>query len=147
MKIMGTVFSSRSNSCCRSMPLVDQCRFCLASSRQEAGSWERWVALLAETHPRRRTFELLTRLIEEGYPSPLGRLRRRPRCIRLSLGQPCCAMLRTGNEKWKVAPGPSLGVAHNRPPCDSTMERLIAKPKPIPVAFVVKKGWNSRSTC
>lgn len=38
---------------------------------------------------------------------------------------------------WNVAPGPSFGIAHNRPPWFSTIERLIAKPIPIPWALVV----------
>ena len=45
-----------------------------------------------------------------------------------------------GKVKRKVAPRPSLAVAHNRPPCDSTMERLMANPIPLPCDLVVKKA-------
>jgi len=38
-----------------------------------------------------------------------------------------------------------LAVAHKRPPCDSTMERLMAKPMPEPCGLVVKKALNIRS--
>ena len=37
-----------------------------------------------------------------------------------------------GRVKQKVAPRSQLAVAHNRPPCDSTIERLIANPMPLP---------------
>src|SRR5215469_4323806 len=45
-----------------------------------------------------------------------------------------------GSVKLNVAPRPSLGVAHKRPPCDSTIERLIARPMPEPCGLVVKKA-------
>src|SRR6201987_2863059 len=45
-----------------------------------------------------------------------------------------------GKVKWKVAPRPPLVVAHNRPPCDSTIERLMANPIPLPCGLVVKKA-------
>ena len=32
---------------------------------------------------------------------------------------------------WKVAPRSPFGVAHSRPPCASTIERLMAEPMPI----------------
>src|SRR6266436_3997902 len=35
---------------------------------------------------------------------------------------------------------PSLVVAHNRPPCDCTMVRLMASPIPLPCGLVVKKA-------
>ena len=38
----------------------------------------------------------------------------------------------TGTVKWKTAPRGLFGHAHKRPPCDSTMERLIASPIPLP---------------
>lgn len=44
-----------------------------------------------------------------------------------------------GKEKWKLAPHPSLGVAHKRPPRDSMIERLIARCMPLPSGLVVKK--------
>ena len=45
-----------------------------------------------------------------------------------------------------VAPRASLEVAHNRPPCDSTMERLMANPIPLPCGLVVKKAEKIWST-
>ena len=45
-----------------------------------------------------------------------------------------------GRVKWNVAPPPLLALAHNRPPCDSTMERLMANPMPLPCALVVKNA-------
>src|SRR5262249_49851168 len=47
-----------------------------------------------------------------------------------------------GNVKMNVAPRDLLFSAHNRPPCDSTIERQMANPMPIPCSFVVKKGSN-----
>jgi hypothetical protein len=43
-----------------------------------------------------------------------------------------------GNVKWNVAPRPPLPLAQIRPPCDSTIDLLIAKPMPLPCGFVVK---------
>src|SRR5580704_479810 len=37
-----------------------------------------------------------------------------------------------GKEKWKLAPRGELSPAHKRPPCDSTMERQIRSPIPVP---------------
>ena len=37
-----------------------------------------------------------------------------------------------GNVKENLAPRGGLSAAHNRPPCDSTMERLIRSPIPVP---------------
>src|SRR5580693_4017737 len=45
-----------------------------------------------------------------------------------------------GKVKWKVAPRPELALAHKRPPCDSTIERLIESPIPVPSGFVVKNA-------
>jgi hypothetical protein len=36
-------------------------------------------------------------------------------------------------------PRSELAVAHKWPPCDSTMERLIGSPMPVPPGLVVKK--------
>jgi len=44
---------------------------------------------------------------------------------------------RTGSVNEKVAPRSGLFSAQSRPPCASTMERLIASPMPIPVGLVV----------
>jgi hypothetical protein len=38
---------------------------------------------------------------------------------------------KVGKVKWNVAPRPLFAVAHKRPPCDSTMERLIDNPIPL----------------
>src|SRR5437870_10695828 len=43
----------------------------------------------------------------------------------------------TGSENWKTAPCGSFGVAHSRPPCASTIERLIDNPIPMPPDLVV----------
>src|ERR1700761_7929975 len=43
-----------------------------------------------------------------------------------STGSP--ASLRSVNRN--VAPGPVFAIAHNRPPCDSTIDRLMARPIP-----------------
>ncbi len=37
-----------------------------------------------------------------------------------------------GRLNRKAAPGPWFGSAHKRPPCDSMIEREIAKPIPMP---------------
>jgi hypothetical protein len=37
-----------------------------------------------------------------------------------------------GIVKLNVAPRPEFPVAQIRPPCDSTMERVMASPKPVP---------------
>src|SRR4051812_19345346 len=50
------------------------------------------------------------------------------------------AFASTGKVKMNVAPCGSFASAHNRPPCDSTIERQIASPMPIPCSFVVKNG-------
>ncbi len=33
-------------------------------------------------------------------------------------------------------------MAHNRPPCDSMIDRLIGNPMPVPFPFVVKNGFK-----
>jgi hypothetical protein len=46
--------------------------------------------------------------------------------------------------EMKVAPRPSLAVTHKRPPCDSTIERLMANPIPLPCADLpLSKALNS----
>ena len=45
------------------------------------------------------------------------------------------AFASTGNVKMNVAPCGSFFSAHSRPPCDSTIERQIASPMPIPLLF------------
>jgi hypothetical protein len=49
-----------------------------------------------------------------------------------------------GRLKQKVAPGPILEVAQTRPPWASTIDRVIAKPIPVPCGFVV---WNASKIC
>jgi len=41
--------------------------------------------------------------------------------------------LLVGSVKQNVAPRGGLSAAHKRPPCDSTMERLIRSPIPVPM--------------
>ena len=38
-----------------------------------------------------------------------------------------------GRVNCNVAPRLEFAVAHTRPPCDSTMERVIANPIPVPL--------------
>ena len=45
-----------------------------------------------------------------------------------------------GNVKQNLAPRGELSAAHKRPPCDSTMERLIDNPMPLPWGLVVKNA-------
>src|SRR5262245_16782208 len=45
-----------------------------------------------------------------------------------------------GSVKDMVVPNVSFGVAHSLPLCPSTIDRQIARPIPIPLSFVVKKG-------
>src|SRR6267142_4624874 len=52
----------------------------------------------------------------------------------------CRVSAAVGKVKWNVAPRPLFAVAHKRPPCDSTMERLIANPMPLPWGLVVKNA-------
>jgi len=40
--------------------------------------------------------------------------------------------------KQKLAPRGELPSAHKRPPCASTIDRLIESPIPVPCGFVVK---------
>src|SRR6266478_3729843 len=52
-----------------------------------------------------------------------------------------------GKVRLKLAPRGKLPVAHRRPPCDSTMERLIRSPMPVPWDLVVKNALKICSTC
>src|SRR5690554_2698669 len=52
------------------------------------------------------------------------------------------AVASTGSAKTNVAPCGVLFSAQSRPPWDSTIERQMASPMPIPRSFVVKKGSN-----
>jgi hypothetical protein len=51
----------------------------------------------------------------------------------------------TGIVKWNIAPSGIRGSAHKRPPWDSTRERLMDKPMPMPCDLVVKNGSKIRS--
>src|SRR5262249_51378758 len=53
----------------------------------------------------------------------------------------------TGKVKMNVAPPCSFPSAQSRPPCDSTMDREIARPIPMPLSFVVKKASKIFSEC
>src|ERR1700733_13380543 len=57
----------------------------------------------------------------------------------------CGISAAVGKVKWNVAPRPLFAVAHKRPPCDSTMERLIDNPMPLPWGLVVKNESKIRS--
>src|SRR5262249_28485911 len=57
------------------------------------------------------------------------------------------ASVAIGNVNWKTAPRGSLAVPHSRPPCASTIERLIARPMPMPCGLVVWNARNSWSRC
>ena len=60
-----------------------------------------------------------------------------------------CSPASPGNVKRNVAPGPVLAIAHNRPRCDSTIERVIVRPMPVPRGLVVtndskiSSGWSA----
>src|SRR5579862_5435134 len=43
----------------------------------------------------------------------------------------------TGRVNWKVTPEPRCEVAQSLPPCASTIERLMASPRPSPCGLVV----------
>jgi hypothetical protein len=43
-----------------------------------------------------------------------------------------CASALVGRVKQKLAPRGELSAAHKRPPCDSTIERLMRSPMPVP---------------
>src|SRR3989442_7497530 len=52
-----------------------------------------------------------------------------------------------GRVKQKLAPRGELSAAHKRPPCDSTMERLMRSPMPVPWGLVVKKALKICAAC
>src|SRR5258708_24988815 len=49
-----------------------------------------------------------------------------------------------GSSTQKIAPRGTAAVVQRRPPCASTIERLIASPIPIPLVLVVKNGSKTR---
>src|ERR1700693_3294301 len=51
-----------------------------------------------------------------------------------------------GKVKWNVAPRAPSPLAQICPPCDSTIDLLIARPMPLPCGFVVKNASNIWST-
>src|SRR5437773_6297222 len=52
------------------------------------------------------------------------------------------AFASTGRAKMNFVPCGLFFSSHSRPPCDSTIERQIASPIPMPLSFVVKNGSN-----
>src|SRR2546430_3292911 len=52
-----------------------------------------------------------------------------------------------GRLKQKLAPRCEFFSAHKRPPCDSTMERLMRSPMPVPWGLVVKNALKIWSAC
>src|SRR4029079_5145058 len=50
----------------------------------------------------------------------------------------------SGTVKQNALPGARVSC-QRRPPCASTIERLIASPSPVPLAFVITNGSNSAS--
>src|SRR5882672_447299 len=58
-----------------------------------------------------------------------------------------CASALVDRAKQKLAPRGELSVAHRRPPCDSTMDRLIRSPMPVPWDLVVKNALKIWSPC
>jgi hypothetical protein len=71
------------------------------------------------------------RLPDAGLPPP-GVHRPAASPLPLTLPQPQPVAGAVGRVNCTVAPGPSCGTAHNRPPCCSTIVRLIASPLPSP---------------
>jgi hypothetical protein len=49
--------------------------------------------------------------------------------------------------KQKLAPCGEFGAAHKRPECDSTIERLIRSPMPVPWGLVVTNALRIWSAC
>src|SRR5712664_2785394 len=62
-------------------------------------------------------------------------------------GRHPCSLTLAGRTKQKLAPRGELLPAHKRPPCDSTMERLMDSPIPVPGGFVVKNALKIWSAC
>jgi hypothetical protein len=59
---------------------------------------------------------------------------RRP-CAMPAYPPQSCVSASVGKVKQKLAPREALSAAHNRPPCDSRMERLMRSPMPVPWAW------------
>src|SRR5262249_57762101 len=79
-----------------------------------------------------------------GQGPPHGDLLRRAGGV-LAAGGACDAghCTAVGSVIWNVAPAPSRLLARERlPPWASTIDRAMARPMPIPVGLVVKKGLN-----
>ena len=64
---------------------------------------------------------------------------RRPAAHSDREGEGRCSSASVSSVNRNVAPGPGLAIAHNWPPCDSTIERAMASPMPVPCGFVVMK--------
>src|SRR6267378_5923891 len=60
-----------------------------------------------------------------------------------------CAYASTlmGRVRQTLAPRGELPAAHKRPPCDSTIDRLMLSPMPVPSGLVVKNALKIRSAC
>src|SRR5262249_53755856 len=70
---------------------------------------------------------------EEGYPRS---------CRSLAGGAVVHLETHAGSVNWTARPAAGRRSAHSRPPCASTIDRLIASPIPSPSAFVVENGVN-----
>ena len=117
-----TFFSIRVNNVNSRCPLLALISCANGPSRSVAlsalASLGRLFLGLAKPHPRLYSFQrfaphLLLFAIAICYPGSAGRLIR------------------------NVAPEPLFGSAHNRPPCSSIIERLMASPMPKPSGLVV----------
>ena len=93
------------------------------------------------------------RFSTDPIPDHYGRTRRvflihcsraQPRAVKpwASLGSPT-PLSPVGKLNWKTAPWGTLAVAHSRPRWASMIVRLIVRPIPIPLDFVVKKSLCS----
>src|SRR6185503_6260505 len=57
----------------------------------------------------------------------------------------CVSVGAAGRVNWNRAPLGSAVSAQIRPPWDSTIERVMARPRPTPAVLVVKNGSNTRA--
>ena len=80
----------------------------------------------------------------------MGRFGRVAASVTLVVAQPTLAGAQTllagamGSAMRKRVPPPSRDWQVTLPPCDSTMWRVIARPRPVPSPFVEKKGSKTR---
>ena len=95
---------------------------------------QRYVIVLAHHDSSARTRYKIGPIIESLHsPCMEARLRIVPRTniVGAPAGVTHISAL-VGRVKQKLAPRGELLAAHKRPPCDSTMERLIRRPMPVP---------------